>query len=68
MKVGDRVQLNPAMDCWMAGDRYGEIVDVHRWVVESVAWHMRPVKHYRVKLDKSGRTVEVHPDNIYEVL
>ena len=44
--VGLRVQMHPATDLWMQGDRYGEIVKVGR-------------KLYSVKLDKSGRTVKV---------
>ena len=41
--IGTRVQLHPATDEWMQGDRYGEIVKAGRTL-------------YSVKLDKSGRT------------
>lgn len=43
-KVGDRVELHPATDRWMAGDRYGEIVMVHPSGV-------------KVKMDRSGATI-----------
>ncbi len=42
--IGKRVQLHPATDRWMMGDRYGEIVKVGR-------------EYMSVKLDKSGKTV-----------
>ena len=29
-KIGDRVQLHPATDDWMRGDRYGDVVNVRR--------------------------------------
>lgn len=44
MKIGTRVQLNPALDRWIRGDRYGEVVKVGR-------------KYVHVKLDKSGETL-----------
>jgi hypothetical protein len=49
--VGDRVEMHPATDAWMMGDRYGEIVKIGRRVLH-------------VRLDKSGRTRTVHPFNI----
>ena len=53
--VGKRVELHPATDAWMRGDRYGEVVGV-------------TAKYVRVKLDKSGHTVRLHPDNIGSVV
>ena len=53
--VGKRVELSPATDAWMRGDRYGEVVGV-------------TAKYVRVKLDKSGQTVRLHPDNIGSVV
>jgi hypothetical protein len=50
-RVGDRVQLHPATDAWMRGDRYGDVVKVG-------------TKHIHVKMDRSGRTLKVHPSNI----
>ncbi len=42
--IGRRVQLHPATDRWMMGDRYGVIVEVGR-------------EYMAVKLDKSGKVV-----------
>ena len=66
---GTRVQLHPATDAWMQGDRYGEIVGLgnrREYVDRSTGEHtfMRP---YRVKLDKSGRIVRLHPDWVYPI-
>lgn len=47
--VGLRVQMHPASDAWMQGDRYGKIVKVTS-------------QRIHIKLDKSGRTVRVLPD------
>lgn len=43
--IGRRVQLHPATDRWMMGDRYGEIIKVGR-------------EYIYVKLDKSGKTIK----------
>ena len=49
--VGTRVQLHPATDAWMRGDRFGEIVKQGR-------------KYYHVRMDRSGRVLKVAPRNI----
>lgn len=59
MKPGDRVQLHPGTDRWMMGDRYGEIVGVANRESGLV---------YRVKLDKSGKTLSFLACNILEVV
>ena len=46
IETGKRVQLHPATDAWMRGDRYGVVVSVGRKLV-------------RVKMDKSGRTLNL---------
>jgi hypothetical protein len=46
-----RVELHPATDRWMMGDRYGEIVRVKDGLVH-------------VRLDKSGKTFRFKPDDI----
>jgi ribosomal protein L21E len=51
--VGDRIQMHPATDAWMRGDRYGEVVKLLRGGA------------YKVKLDVSGLTKTVTPENIY---
>lgn len=54
-KIGDRVQLHPATNLWMRGDRYGTIIKIGRLLVH-------------LKMDKSGRTVRIHPEGIAEVI
>jgi hypothetical protein len=53
--VGDRVELHPATDAWMMGDRYG--------VVQKVG-----TTRVQVKLDRSGRERFVHFENIASVV
>jgi hypothetical protein len=52
---GDRVELHPATDAWMQGDRYGAVVAVGRKLVH-------------VRMDRSGRLLNVSPRNVYSVL
>ena len=52
-KVGDRVQIHPATDAWISGDRYGTIVKIGRkWIY--------------VKMDRSGKVRKLTADLIYE--
>jgi hypothetical protein len=53
--VGMRVELHPATDAWMFGDRFGDVVKVGRELVH-------------VKMDRSGKTRKVHPRNIGEII
>jgi hypothetical protein len=46
--IGKRVQLHPALDRWMMGDRYGDIVKTTR-------------THVHVHLDRSGQTLRFLP-------
>lgn len=55
LKIGHRVQLSPAADAWMQGDRYGEVVRVGRSIVH-------------VKMDRSGRVRWFHPETIAEIV
>lgn len=48
-KKDDRVELHPATDAWMMGDRFGAVAKVGR-------------KYIHVKMDKSGRTLKFTPD------
>lgn len=50
-----RVELSPATDAWMMGDRFGEVIRVG-------------TKYLHVKMDRSGRTLKVSPANVYAVL
>lgn len=54
-KVGDRVELHPATDDWMRGDRYGEVVKLG-------------VHTIKVTLDKSGKTRRIFPEDIATVV
>lgn len=50
-RTGMRVQIDPATDAWMMGDRYGEIVKVGRTKIH-------------VKMDRSGRILRFSAENI----
>jgi hypothetical protein len=49
--VGDRVELHPATDRWIRGDRFGEVVKLGR-------------RYVHVKLDRSGDTRQFAPENV----
>ena len=48
---GDRVEIHPAVDAWMRGDRYGTVTKVGRAL-------------FSVKMDKSQKTLRIAPHNI----
>lgn len=48
VKIGDRVELHPATDRWIRGDRFGTVAKIGR-------------KYVHVKLDRSGRTLPFTP-------
>lgn len=48
VKVGDRVELHPATDRWIRGDRFGTVAKIGR-------------KYVHVKLDRSGQTLPFPP-------
>lgn len=54
MELGDRVELHPALDKWMQGDRYGTITYIRDDEAE-------------VKLDKSGRTIYLPPQDLRRI-
>lgn len=49
-----RVELSPATDAWMMGDRFGKVVKCGR-------------KYLYVLMDRSCRTLRVSPGNIFKV-
>jgi hypothetical protein len=49
--VGDRVELHPATDRWMRGDRFGAVVKLGR-------------RYVHVALDRSGETRRFAPENV----
>lgn len=55
IKAGQRIQLRPATDAWMQGDRYGEVVRVGKSIVHA-------------KMDRSKRVRRFHPESILEVI
>lgn len=66
-RIGKRVQLHPATDAWMMGDRFGTIVSVSR---RSRSYldprDPRNGRSFRVKMDRSARTLRVSESNIGE--
>lgn len=54
VQIGDRCELAPHTDLWMRGDRYGEIVTLP---AEGSAL-------VKVRLDRSGKTMKLHPSAI----
>lgn len=54
MKQGDRVEIHPAFDEWMQGDRYGEVIGLDE----------RSPRPYRVKLDKSKSVRKYTEDDL----
>jgi hypothetical protein len=57
-----RVQIPAYSDHWMRGDRYGEVTGtVKRWVYKPIG--TVAVQMYRIKLDKSGKTVRFPVDD-----
>jgi hypothetical protein len=49
--IGDRVELHPATDAWMAGDRFGTVEKIGRF-------------YLHIKMDRSGRVRRVVPENM----
>lgn len=62
-KVGQRVQLHPRTDRWMMGDRYGEVSKEIRLEINNLAV-LPEKKLVAVKMDRSGKTLKVHPGNL----
>lgn len=60
LQPGQRIQLHPGTDAWMRGDKFGEIV--------AVKSSRGSVKYYRVKMDRSGRTIKIAPRYVHEVV
>jgi hypothetical protein len=69
MKKSDRVELHPATDDWMRGDRYGTVVGFGRAKKyhDKIAGQEISYKPVKVKLDKSGRVKSFHPANVIDL-
>lgn len=63
-RIGKRVQMHPARDEWMQGDRYGVVVGIgrKREYVDHFTKARTMERPLRIKLDVSGRIVRAHPD------
>lgn len=61
---GMRVELHPATDAWMQGDRYGEVTRLHPASTKLVNASRGLV---RVRMDKSGRSLLVDPRNLRQL-
>lgn len=66
--IGKRVELHPATDEWMFGDRYGEIVRTTMRTANLVNPRESAVVFVSVKLDKSGRTRRFHESHILRII
>jgi hypothetical protein len=53
--IGARIELSPATDAWMRGDRYGVIVKAGR-------------KYLHVLMDRSGRMLRIAPEYVNDVI
>lgn len=63
-----RVQIPAYTDRWMMGDRYGEVVKTQtKPISNGTSNGFKLITVYRVKLDKSGKTVSVIADDCTEV-
>ena len=62
--IGKRVQLHPATDQWMKGDRYGTITEEGTVMVSDWNGNRRPQKIVWVHLDKSGKTQRFTEANV----
>jgi len=61
--IGKRVELHPATDRWMMGDRYGVIVKVKC----DSRYTLARIESAKIRLDKSDKTF-TFPINRYEVI
>ncbi len=67
-RVGKRVQLHPATDRWMRGDKYGVITSVSKRVRSYLdPKDPRNGHTFTIKMDRSGQSIRVIEGNILEV-
>jgi hypothetical protein len=66
--IGRRVELHPATDAWMSGDRYGTIVRTTMRTASLVDPRESALVFVTVKLDKSGRTRRFHESNVLGII
>lgn len=64
-RIGKRVELHPATDRWMMGDKYGVIVAVSRKVRSYIdPKDPRNGRTFTVLMDRSGKRIRVSEGNI----
>ena len=65
-RIGQRIQMHPARSEWMQGDRYGEVIGLGRarQYVNTFTREIELERPLRIRLDKSGRIVRAHPDEV----
>jgi hypothetical protein len=61
IETGTRVQLHPATDAWMSGDRFGTVVKIGPRLVGCAPALVS------VKMDKSGRTLKLSLGNVQTI-
>ncbi len=67
-RIGMRAELHPATDAWMMGDRYGEIVSISAQKRSYLdPRDPRNGATFRIRMDKSGRTLRVSEGNITSI-
>ena len=68
MTIGTRVEIHPATDAWMSGDRFGAIERIGKGRSGKDA-NGRAVVYspVYVRMDKSGRLLRCRPDDLVEV-
>lgn len=62
-----RVEIPTYTDCWMKGDRYGEVVSIGTIRPFGKKAKSAGVATYNVQLDKSGKTIRFIADDCKEV-
>jgi hypothetical protein len=53
-EIGERVELHPATNAWMMGDRFGQVENIGR-------------KYVHVRMDRSGRLRQVTPEFVLKI-
>lgn len=67
-RIGKRLELHPATDRWMMGDRYGEIIGIGRKSRSFLdPQDPRNGQVFRVRMDKSGKVIRVSERNIARI-
>ena len=64
-RIGKRMQLHPATDRWMMGDRYGEIVAISKRDRHYIdPKDPRNGRIFTVLMDRSGKRIRVSEGNV----